>query len=826
MAQPAVARGESTELLSFISELPRTLLDIQDLSGVSTILSLYCRHFRAFGAALWEIAEGVGGDHAGRLILQAQYFEGRDMPPFFHLPMSSISGHCIRDNCAAMHAQMDGVWDSEIAVTYPEILRDLDVLSFVSVPVILKPATAASKGADAALTFYRKGEVFTRADFADLQFAAAQFPAAYRAVQDRASLALLGKIQVELRSSHFTVNQPEKLAKETLEKVLGLIAHHFRFVESVIYLHNPLTDQPGCCSLAAALWPWRFPPLPDYRPGQGGTGWVLGSGRPLSILDVALYQEDRDYYRKKYAGMDWCDRIGIVNEVRRHFGLDERVKIFPLSYACVPILSPGAVTGVLRCCISRQGPYHVDDDILQVLGAAADRIADWWDHWTHEQQTQEEGSAAQSIMNSLGAANVYATQNLHGTFDVGKVIKYFLGVCRKSVPQADIVEVWLEEQPGSEDLVLVAGGKDPAPPPKIAALGEFRGSRVLDGEWQSHKLNAFRYVLENKTCLKVAGDAKKRTFELPTGARTACFAVAPVLGQGLRGVLLFGAANPAPWPDSIAGAASFLAEQLALYLGFNRQILQMREAQRQITESAEQQAQLFLDFQHQLRTPINITRNSVEKLRNGSAGSPEWDHALVTVTSSARRAGTVANNLQFFVYLAQGKPVAMKKSRLSVSATLASIELASGFLYNKAALNRNITFRVIKEVQTYHAPWPDFEGDPELITLAADNLMDNAVKYSFENTEVIVAAARALYGREVFLSFRSRGLPIKPDEVGKLTQRGYRGERARVTSPEGAGIGLWAVAQMMKAMGGRLEIMPTDEEQWNEVRLHFKGLEG
>ncbi len=65
---------------------------IQDLSGIRKLLKLYAEWFDAFGAAVWEVADGVGEDRKGRLFNQTEYFVGLDRPPFYHLPMTSISG--------------------------------------------------------------------------------------------------------------------------------------------------------------------------------------------------------------------------------------------------------------------------------------------------------------------------------------------------------------------------------------------------------------------------------------------------------------------------------------------------------------------------------------------------------------------------------------------------------------------------------------------------------------------------------------------------------------------------------------------------------------
>src|SRR4051794_25945742 len=105
MGLSAVDGQEMASVASFAVELSRLLLNIEGLSGVKQILGLYLSHFDAFGAALWEVAEGVGTDRKGRLFIQAQCFEGLKQPPFYQLTMESVSGRCIRDGTAARYCK-------------------------------------------------------------------------------------------------------------------------------------------------------------------------------------------------------------------------------------------------------------------------------------------------------------------------------------------------------------------------------------------------------------------------------------------------------------------------------------------------------------------------------------------------------------------------------------------------------------------------------------------------------------------------------------------------------------------------------------------------
>jgi signal transduction histidine kinase len=114
--------------------------------------------------------------------------------------------------------------------------------------------------------------------------------------------------------------------------------------------------------------------------------------------------------------------------------------------------------------------------------------------------------------------------------------------------------------------------------------------------------------------------------------------------------------------------------------------------------------------------------------------------------------------------------------------------------------------------------------DSALMEQAVGNLLDNAGKYSYPHTAVTAKGGVTRRNAELcfYISVVNRGFEISVSERSKLTERGYRGTKATFSTGEGAGIGLWIVDQIMRAHGGWLEILPTNERGFNEFRLLFR----
>ncbi|MGA9209858.1 MAG: ATP-binding protein [Terriglobales bacterium] len=112
------------------------------------------------------------------------------------------------------------------------------------------------------------------------------------------------------------------------------------------------------------------------------------------------------------------------------------------------------------------------------------------------------------------------------------------------------------------------------------------------------------------------------------------------------------------------------------------------------------------------------------------------------------------------------------------------------------------------------------EVDFDLLEEAVTILLDNAVKYRFASTPVRTSGGLSGTGR-FQISVLNKGLPIHPHEISKCVERGWRGDRARLTTGEGSGIGLWLVDNIMRAHKGDLIIVATTPGGMTEVKQAF-----
>jgi two-component system phosphate regulon sensor histidine kinase PhoR len=103
------------------------------------------------------------------------------------------------------------------------------------------------------------------------------------------------------------------------------------------------------------------------------------------------------------------------------------------------------------------------------------------------------------------------------------------------------------------------------------------------------------------------------------------------------------------------------------------------------------------------------------------------------------------------------------------------------------------------------APELTITGDRELMEYACYNLLTNAVKYSPQNTEVTVSAAKN--EAQIRISVQDQGIGMDQKEVKQIFQKFYRTKKAEESGEVGSGIGLSIVQQIVEQHGGRIDVV-------------------
>lgn len=231
--------------------------------------------------------------------------------------------------------------------------------------------------------------------------------------------------------------------------------------------------------------------------------------------------------------------------------------------------------------------------------------------------------------------------------------------------------------------------------------------------------------------------------------------------------------------------------------------IENEKLKKEIAEIKEINKKYLQNVAHQLTAPLGAIKWSIESIQNSSLSISKRQQLLRSVYSQATILVHLIKNFSLMSNLEVDHELGEFKRELEPEDVLRlAINLANDFQPQAAEQEKKITVKDSSFKEVFKdRPIPIVKN---LIAQAISNILENAVKYADSDTQIVIEAERTESGLGV--SVTSIGIPIKAEEVKKLTERGFRGNDARQKIAPGTGIGLYLANQIIRLHGGSLNI--------------------
>jgi signal transduction histidine kinase len=96
------------------------------------------------------------------------------------------------------------------------------------------------------------------------------------------------------------------------------------------------------------------------------------------------------------------------------------------------------------------------------------------------------------------------------------------------------------------------------------------------------------------------------------------------------------------------------------------------------------------------------------------------------------------------------------------------------------------------------------QGDKKYITVLLKNLLDNAIKYSPENTNITISIWKE--GKDIIISFKDEGFGIPESEIPRLFNKFHRVKTEKTEKIQGTGLGLSFVKKIIELHNGTIKV--------------------
>ncbi|WP_455391040.1 sensor histidine kinase [Frisingicoccus sp.] len=218
----------------------------------------------------------------------------------------------------------------------------------------------------------------------------------------------------------------------------------------------------------------------------------------------------------------------------------------------------------------------------------------------------------------------------------------------------------------------------------------------------------------------------------------------------------------------------------------------MQRHEQILKEEASRKNDLITYLAHDLKTPLTSVIGYLS-LMDEAPDMPEAQKARyvhITLDKACRLEKLINEFFEITRYNLQ--QIILEKETIDLYYML--VQMADEFYPVLSARGNTIRLSVGEDMTVY--------GDSEKLARVFNNILKNAVSYSYENTEIEIGAEKVEDGLKI--TFRNRGKTIAREKLEFLFEKFFRMDEARATHTGGAGLGLAIAKEIVTLHGGTI----------------------
>jgi signal transduction histidine kinase len=215
-----------------------------------------------------------------------------------------------------------------------------------------------------------------------------------------------------------------------------------------------------------------------------------------------------------------------------------------------------------------------------------------------------------------------------------------------------------------------------------------------------------------------------------------------------------------------------------------------RSVRKQVKFSQQQQ-NFMMAVTHELKTPIAVTKLSLETLQKRKLEEDKQQRLIGQALQETNRLNTLTNNILLAAQIDSGN-LNSEKEEINLSV------LTDGCVqdFRQRFSNRTIESSI--------EPGQFIYGDTLLMQIAMNNLIENALKYSPEDSTVHIDLTDE--GERINLEISDEGVGISDEEKHRAFDKFYRVGNENTRKTKGTGLGLYLTKKIIEDHGAEINI--------------------
>jgi signal transduction histidine kinase len=218
----------------------------------------------------------------------------------------------------------------------------------------------------------------------------------------------------------------------------------------------------------------------------------------------------------------------------------------------------------------------------------------------------------------------------------------------------------------------------------------------------------------------------------------------------------------------------------------------------ELSKLDDYQKKFVANISHDFRSPLTSIKGFAEAIKDGTIPYEQQDKYLDIILFETERLNKLTSNLL------ELNRFETKAALLDISSfDINSIIKKTAASFEGICRNKKISINLVFSSKEAYV-----DADVDKIQQVLYNLIDNAIKFSHNNSDIRVSSEEK--GDKIQISVKDYGIGIPRDSINKVWERFYKTDASRGKDKRGTGLGLSITKEIIQAHNENIYVISTE----------------